>query len=129
MNTLSTIKKEPSLFSTFESIFGNPILFDNMGIHDNNFIYENTEDGGILSINAAGHNPENIDIEIVNGKLVVKSELKERSSPLVFNLDYKFKLTDKFSTENIKAEFEHGLIKIKFGIKEEVKPKKLKLKY
>jgi len=127
--TLQRFKREPSLFSTFDDIFGKNLFFDDVNLNSSSYTYENNDSGGLLTVNAVGHDPENIDIEVTPKYLKINSSKPPGASNLVGDLNYTFTLNGKYSTDDIKAEFEHGLIKIKFGLQEEYKPKKLKLKY
>jgi len=114
----------PTIFDTFDDFFGTKI--ENIS-NKKEWIFEKNDDGGTLTINAIGHNPENIDIELKNSELIIKSDKPENGSELMFNINHKFTIGSQYSDKNIKAEFENGLIKINFGIKEESKPKKIKL--
>ena len=125
--TLQKFRKEPSLFSSFDDIFGKSLLFEDLT--PKSYTYESTDDGGLLTINAVGHDPENIEIEVTNKELKIKSNKPPGSSSLVSDLKHTFTLNGKYSTEDMEAKFENGLIKVTFGLKEEQKPKKLKLKY
>ena len=127
--TLQRFKREPSLFSTFDDFFGKNLFFEDRTLNSSSYTYENTEEGGLLTVNAVGHDPENIDIEVTPKYLKINSSKPPGSSNLVGDLNYTFTLNGKYSTDDIKAKFENGLIKIKFGLQEEHKPKKLKLKY
>jgi HSP20 family molecular chaperone IbpA len=91
--------------------------------------FEKNDEGGTLIINAIGHNPKNIDIELINSELIIKSKKPENGSELVSDINHKFSIGSQYSEKDIKAEFENGLIKISFGIKEESKPKKIELKH
>lgn len=79
---------------------------------------ESQDNGGFLvTINVAGIPPAEINVEVTDGKLIIKS--KEESKSL---LDLSYKLTDKLDGKKITAEVKHGLLTITIPPKESVKP-------
>jgi HSP20 family molecular chaperone IbpA len=112
--------------SIFEEFFNVPST-TNYSTKD--WIFEKNKNGGTLTLNALGYNPEDIEIELINSKLTIKGNKPDNGPPLMKQLDYAFTLPTKYSEEDIKAHFNNGLVTIEFGMKEDVKPKKIKISY
>ena len=128
-NGLATWKPfTPSIFDAFDDLFVD--RFDRLPTtRAKQWVFEKDENGGTLTINALGHNPENIEIEVINSKLTIKSKRPDNASELMSDVDYNFTIPSKYSEKDIKASFNNGMVTIKFGITEEAKPKRIKLDY
>jgi len=127
-NGLATWKPfTPSIFDAFDDFFGD--FEGTKHYRTQDWLFEKDNDGGTLTLNALGHNPENIEIEFVDRKLTIKSEKLPNSSELMSDLNYSFTIPSDYSEKDIKASFDNGMVTIKFGIKEEAKPKRIKIEY
>lgn len=125
-NGLTTWKPfaTPSIFDAFDNIFQDSYISD---YRAKDWIFKKEKDGGILTLNALGHNPDDIEIELINSKLTIKSIKPENAPELMSDLEYTFTIPSNYSDKDIKASFDNGMVTIKFGIKEEAKPKRIKI--
>ena len=128
-NGLATWKPfTPSIFDAFDDFFGD--RFNTItNYQSKDWIFEKNDDGGTLTLNALGHDPKNIEIELIDSKLTIKSKKPENGPPLMSDLEYTFTIPSKYSDKDIKASFDNGMVTIKFGIREEAKPKRIKIDY
>ncbi|MEA3504567.1 MAG: Hsp20/alpha crystallin family protein [Bacteroidota bacterium] len=86
----------------------------------------------ILEMALPGFEKKDIEINIDENRLVIKSE-KEMSQEVEYTtyefgykpFERKFTLSDKVETDNIKASFENGVLKMEIPMKEIVVTKKM----
>jgi len=85
---------------------------------------ESQDDGGFLvTINVAGIPPADINMEVTDSVLTIKSKEDSKSK-----LEMSYKLTDKLDGSKIKAEIKHGLLTINIPPKESVKSTTIPIK-
>ena len=113
---------KPSLFdSMFDDFFASTYQLG----RQKQWVFEKMDNGGVLTINALGHNPDDIVIELDNNQLIVKSEKPPGSSDLINPLLLKFTIGSSLSEKDIKATFNNGLVTVTLGNKEKSKPKRI----
>ncbi|GKB35284.1 heat shock 22 kDa protein, mitochondrial isoform X2 [Tanacetum coccineum] len=70
-------------------------------------------DGLTVQVYTSGFGHKDLKIEIINGFLVVKGETTDlMGKPLKFNKQIWIPTSDKYDTENMKAESKSGLLKV-----------------
>ena len=96
----------------------------------NGYIVDTTEDGKVkLTLNVVGHNPKDVDVEVNEGELSIKALKPKGSNPFVKNVDIKFTIGRDYDGTTADATIENGLLTLTFDKKEEMKSKKLKIKF
>ena len=118
-----------TIFDAFDDLFGSNIdtTLKSKIMDNNDWVFETNDDGGILTISALGHNPDDIEITVADSILKIKATKPEDASSLVTDLDYSFTINSKYSSEDVKASFKNGMVMITFGFKEESKPKRIEI--
>ena len=117
-----------NLDRTLDEIFGTAFSF-NLG--NTNVEQIKTTNGDFqLHIDALGHTPSDIDIDVTSTKLTIKSEKLKDSSNLVRPINLKYTLGKNIDTENIEAEFKNGILIITVPIRGDTNDtiRKLKIK-
>lgn len=128
-NGLATWKPfTPSVFDVFDDFF-NDRFSTIKDYSSKEWVFKKSDTGGTLTVNALGHNPDDIEVELNNSKLTIKSTKPENGPPLMSDLNLSFTIPSQYSEKDIKANFNNGLVTIEFGMKEEAKPKKIKISY
>ena len=96
-----------------------------------------TKDGYELQVNLPGIDKKDINIELKNDILTISGERKKEHKEdndkyYHYEVSYgRFSRSwhvDGLKTENVKADFKNGVLKISILKKEETKPKKIELK-
>jgi|TARA_B100000902_G_C26599770_1_gene569905 HSP20 family protein len=88
-----------------------------------------TEDGKQkLLINVVGHNPKDVELNVTEDLITVKSET-EKVNAVVGNVNLKFTIGKDYDGTSAEASIENGLLTILLDKKEERKSKKVKIKY
>jgi len=96
----------------------------------NGYIVNTTDDGKIkLVMNVVGHNPKDVDVEVNEGEVSIKANKPKDSNPFVKNVDIKFTIGREYDGTTADATIENGLLNLTFDKKEEMKSKKLKIKF
>jgi HSP20 family molecular chaperone IbpA len=96
----------------------------------NGYVVNTTEDGKIkLVMNVVGHNPKDVDIEVNEGELLIKAIKPKDSAPFVKNVDINFTIGRDYDGTTADAQIENGLLTLTFDKKEEMKSKKVKIKF
>jgi HSP20 family molecular chaperone IbpA len=85
-----------------------------------------------LACTVAGHEPKNVDVQLWEDKIQVKAETKHDGSLLKyvtenFNLLHYF--PDQYDGSNARAEIKNGVLLVTISKREELKPKKLSIKF
>ena len=128
-NGLATWKPfTPSVFDVFDDFF-NDRFTTIKDYSAKEWVFEKSDAGGILTFSALGYNPDDIEIELNNSKLSIKGSKPENAPSLMSDLNLSFTIPSQYSEKDIKANFNNGLVTIEFGIREEAKPKKIKINY
>ncbi len=95
-----------------------------------NYHTELTEDGKIkLVVNVVGHNPNDVEVEANNGELKIKAHKPEGSSLFVKNINLSFTIGREYDETSAEASIENGLLTLTLDKKEEMKSKKIKIKF
>lgn len=86
------------------------------------------DDGNLeLSINAVGHDPDDIEINSTKSRVTVKSEY-DGDNPLISSIDFSFKISEKFDSSTANASFKNGILTILFNPFDDERPTKVKIK-
>ena len=118
----------PFFDRTFDDFFNHAFSF-NLG--NTNVEQIRAENGDFeLYIDALGHDPKDIDIQITPTKLTIKSEKQDNSSILVKPINLKYTLGSHIDTDSIEAEFKNGILILTVPIRGENKDtvKRLQIK-
>ena len=108
----------------------NPMWFDETSKLTNKYHSELTEDGKIkLLVNVVGHNPKDIEIEANNSELKIKANKPEGSNVFVKNINLTFTIGREYDEESTNATIENGLLILTLDKREEMKSKKIKIKF
>lgn len=108
-----------SFDKVFDEIFSSPFSF-NLG---HTSVEQIKEDNGDyqLYIDALGHDPSDIDIQVTPTKLTITSENKNNFSRLVKPINLKYTLGNHIDSESIDAEFKNGILIISVPIRGDTK--------
>lgn len=82
-----------------------------------------------LVINVLGHNPKNVDVEANNGELRIKATKEDDSNSFVRNVNLTFAIGREYDESSAEAVIENGLLTLTLDKKEEMKSKKIKIKF
>lgn len=108
-------------------------LFDNQFIStpsNANYFVEKLKDGKIkLLVNVVGHNPKDVDIEANNGELQIKAIKSDDSNLFVKNVNLTFTIGREYDETTTEAIIENGILTLTLDKKEEMKSKKIKIKF
>lgn len=124
-----------SIFDTIDELFSNSMnstlnsKLDDYKYESRDWTFKSTDTGGELTLSALGHKPEDIEITLTDSILKIKSDKPEGSPSIVSDLDYSFTVNSKYSSDDVKASFDNGMVTISFGFKEESKPKRIEISY
>ena len=88
-----------------------------------------------LEAETPGMKDKDISIEVHNGVLTIKGQIKDNSETKkenyhirefsVQNFERNFQLSDRINTEEMSAKIENGVLKVELPIHEQVKPQKI----
>jgi HSP20 family protein len=81
-----------------------------------------TDSGYVVEIPVAGFKPDDIEITVENGVLMVSGKTEKRS----FNRS--FILPDEVNDESIEAKVEHGMLTLTLNLLPKAQPKKISVK-
>jgi HSP20 family molecular chaperone IbpA len=96
----------------------------------NQYYTELLENGKIkLVVNIVGHNPKDVEVEANNGELKIKATKEEGSNSFVRNVNLTFTIGREYDETSIEAVIENGLLTLTLDKKEEMKSKKIKIKF
>ena len=112
------------------SIANQPMWFEQKATSFTNYHTELTEDGKIkLVVNVVGHNPKDVEVEANNGELKIKATKEEGSNSFVRNVNLTFTIGREYDETSTEAVIENGLLTLTLDKKEEMKSKKIKIKF
>lgn len=112
------------------SLASQPVWFEQKTASFTNYHTELTEDGKIkLVVNVVGHNPKDVEVEANNGELNIKAQKPESSSSFVKNINLSFTIGREYDETSAEASIENGLLTLTLDKKEEMKSKKIKIKF
>ena len=96
----------------------------------NSFEAEILEDGKQkVTINTLGHNPKEIQVDVTEEKITIKSEKPEGSSRFVKEIDLILTVGTDYDGTKSEAKFENGLLILLIDKKNERKSRTLKISY
>lgn len=81
-----------------------------------------SDSGYVVEIPVAGFKPDEIDITVENGVLMIAGKTEKRS----FNRS--FILPDDINDESIEAKVEHGMLTLNLNLLPKAQPKKISIK-
>lgn len=112
------------------SLTNQPMWFEQKATSFTNYHTELTEDGKIkLVVNVVGHNPKDVEVEANNGELNIKAQKQEGSSLFIKNINLSFTIGREYDETSTEATIENGLLTLTLDKKEEMKSKKIKIKF
>lgn len=127
-----------SLFDDFDHFFGDFFQPQKVEGFSPALSVQETDKHILLSFDIPGVGEKDIEVHIESGKLSVsgerKSESKENSKLYAFSerrfgkFKRSFDLPESVETENVEADYTHGVLKILLPKKEKEQPKKLDVK-
>ncbi len=82
-----------------------------------------------LVVNVVGHNPKDVEVEASNGELTIKATKEEGSNLFVRNVNLSFTIGREYDETSTEAVIENGLLTLTLDKKEEMKSKKIKIKF
>ena len=96
----------------------------------NQYYTELFEDGKIkLVVNVVGHNPKDVEVEANNGELKIKATKGEGSNSFVRNVNLTFTIGREYDETSTEAVIENVLLTLTLDKIEEMKSKKIKIKF
>ena len=96
----------------------------------NQYYTELLDNGKIkLVVNVVGHNPKDVEVEANNGELKIKATKGEGSNSFVRNVNLTFTIGREYDETSTEAVIENGLLTLTLDKKEEMKSKKIKIKF
>ena len=96
----------------------------------NQYYTELLDNGKIkLVVNVVGHNPKDVEVEANNGELTIKAIKEEGSNLFVRNVNLSFTIGREYDETSTEAVIENGLLTLTLDKKEEMKSKKIKIKF
>jgi len=125
---LDKLFNEPfGVFSTGE--FEKP-TFTSLANPFNQYYTELLDNGKIkLVVNVVGHNPKDVEVEAINSELKIKATKEEGSNSFVRNVNLTFTIGREYDETSTEAVIENGLLTLTLDKKEEMKSKKIKIKF
>ena len=85
-----------------------------------------------LVCTVAGHDPKNVDVQLWEDKIQVKAESNHDGSLLKYvteNFDLIHYIPEQYDGSTAKAEIKNGVLLVTISKREELKPKKLSIKF
>jgi len=114
------IKKRPSFIPT-------PI--NSKLPYGNYYIDRNDVDNIKLIVNVVGHNPKNVEVEVNEGELTIKADCGDSTNPFVNDINLTFTVGREYDGTTADAVIENGILTLTLDKKEEMKSKKIKIKF
>jgi HSP20 family molecular chaperone IbpA len=95
-----------------------------------NYFIDRLDDGRIkLIVNVVGHDPKDVDVEVNEGELTIKSVKGDTSNPFVNHVNLTFTVGREYDGTTSVATIENGILTLTLDKKEEMKSKKIKIKF
>lgn len=82
-----------------------------------------------VTINTIGHNPKDINVDVTEEEIIIKSEKREGTSRFVKDIDLTLTVGTDYDGTKSEAKFENGLLILTIDKKNERKSKTLKISY
>lgn len=97
---------------------------------NSNYFIDRLEDGKIkLIVNVVGHSPKNVELEVNEGELTIKAEKGKASNPFVKDVNLTFTIGREHDGTTADASIDNGILTLILDKKEEMKSKKIKIKF
>ena len=109
------IKKRPSFIKTPSS--------------GNYYIDRSDVDNIKLIVNVVGHLPKNVEVEVNEGELTIKADCGNPTNPFVSDINLTFNVGREYDGTTTDAVIENGILTLTLDKKEEMKSKKIKIKF
>ena len=95
-----------------------------------NYFIDRLDDGKIqLIVNVVGHNPKNVELEVNEGELTIKAEKAKATNPFVKDVNLTFTIGREYDGTTADASIDNGILTLTLDKKEEMKSKKIKIKF
>jgi len=95
-----------------------------------NYIIDRLDDGKIkLIVNVVGHNPKNVNVEVTEGELTIKATTDKSTNSFVKDVNLTFTVGREYDGTTTDATIENGILTLTLDKKEEMKSKKIKIKF
>lgn len=95
-----------------------------------NYFIDRLDDGKIkLIVNVVGHNPKNVELEVNEGELTIKAEKAKETNPFVKDVNLTFTIGREYDGTTADASIDNGILTLTLDKKEEMKSKKIKIKF
>ena len=95
----------------------------------NHYIDRTDDDNIKLIVNVVGHNPKNIGVEVTEGELTIKASEGKSKNPFVNDVNLTFTVGREYDGTSTDATIENGILTLTLDKKEEMKSKKIKIKF
>ena len=124
-----------ALTTKFDSLF-NELLNDSFSSNTSRRTFYNSFDAEVLDngkqkvvINTLGHNPKDIQVDVTEEKITIKSTKPVDSSRIVKDIDLTLSVGTDYDGTKTEAHFEFGLLTLLIDKKIERKSRTLKISY
>ena len=113
-----------TVFSNYNEIsdFTNKIMSEIYNTNDNhtNIFTTKNKENLVVEMNVLGYEKNDVNISIdKNRYLLVKCKKESSKSKLSSDINYKFYLNESLDTEDIQADLENGVLKLKINKKKD----------
>lgn len=113
-----------TVFSNYNEIsdFTNKIMSEIYNTNDNhtNIFTTKNKENLVVEMNVLGYEKDDVNISIdKNRYLLVKCKKESSKSKLSSDINYKFYLNESLDTEDIQADLENGVLKLKINKKKD----------
>jgi len=96
----------------------------------NHYIDRTDDDNIKLIVNVVGHIPTNVEVEVNEGELTIKAHNpKVSSNPFEKDVNLTFTVGREYDGTSTVATIENGILTLTLDKKEEMKSKKIKIKF
>lgn len=95
----------------------------------NHYIDRTDEDNIKLIVNVVGHSPKNVEVEVTEGELTIKAAKGKSHNPFVSDINLTFTIGREYDGTTTDAIIDNGILTLILEKKEEMKSKKIKIKF
>lgn len=119
---------------TFNTLFdelldSTPVMFRNSHHNQGNYSINTNVDGRKeLMINVAGHNPNDVEVNVTENDIHIHAET-EKVNSVIGNVNLKFTVGKEYDGTTSQASIENGILTILLDKREERKSKKVKIRF
>ena len=82
-----------------------------------------------LIVNVVGHTPKKVEVEVNEGELTIKANCDDSTNPFVNDVNLTFTVGREYDGTTADAVIENGILTLSLDKKEEMKSKKIKIKF